>query len=103
METKRKPMTYAQLGEHIAKMTPEQRACEALWCGEEKGGQVYGFYEFRDDQINAGEGLEDLTPHREYLMEHDCMTAEEADAAIDSDGGILWRKGQPVMDVEVEL
>lgn len=97
----KKPLTYAQIAEHIAAMTPEQRAMEALWCGEEKGGQIYGFYEFTDDQINTGEGLEDVTPHREWLMEHG-HTAEEADAEIDSDGGILWRKGQPVMDVEQE-
>lgn len=98
--TKRKPMTYADLAEWIAKMTPEQRAMDAVWVGEERGGRVYAVNELDDDQIAPDcDGMMALSVFKKECANQG-MSEAEIEEAIEDEGGIIARKGQPRMDVD---
>jgi hypothetical protein len=49
-------MTFAELKIQLDALTPEQLACEAVWCGDERGGKIKSLWIADQDWIdNDGE------------------------------------------------
>jgi hypothetical protein len=90
---KRKPaMTLGALLDALQKLTPEQLAMPACWCGDSRGGQIQCVEILTEDQINpSGEGMEPVSsyqPGGEHYEEGMDILADEP---------IVARKGQMLL------
>lgn len=95
-KAKAKRLTFDDLDAFIKTLTPEQRAMEVMWNGEDRGGFVYQTLVLDDDQVNpSGDGWEDRRNYIRVMMEEEGEGEEVAAAEP-----IVARKGQPFFGVD---
>lgn len=75
-------MTYAEVKAELDKMTPEQLAHRAIWCGEERGGYFVEAYVHAEDWIGDPGDYETYLPRSEALKTYEADDLETMSVCV---------------------
>lgn len=75
-------MTLAELKAQLDKLTPEQLAAPAVWCGDERGGVIKEVYVHAEDWIGDRGDPETYLPRTEALKQYDADDLENMTVCV---------------------